>query len=118
MKLFLLPAVTLVLLIQACGPSAKNKPVANAVPACIQQKIDSIQSLPRFNPPAKVDEYLWKGSKVYLFSADCCDQPSPLYDSACNYLCAPVGGFTGKGDMRCPDFSNATHLRVVWKDKR
>ncbi len=117
MKLILLfPAICLV--IQACSTSGKSQSSSDPVPACIQQKIDSIKALPRFNPPAQVDEYAWNGRKVYLFSANCCDQYSPLYDSACNYLCAPVGGFTGKGDMRCPDFKNATHLRLVWKDDR
>ena len=90
---------------------------ANEIPSCIQQKIDQIKALPQWNPPAEVNEY--KGKHVYLFSADCCDQFNQLFDSTCNYLCAPSGGITGKGDMKCTDFSSAAQfVKLVWKDSR
>lgn len=86
---------------------------------CIQEKIEAIKAQPRWNPPAQVDEYLYNGKKVYLFSSDCCDQYNILYDAECNYICAPSGGLTGKGDGKCTDFKEtAQHLRVVWKDPR
>ena len=90
-----------------------------AIPVCIQQRIDSIKKEPRWNPPAQVDEYEYKGRKVYLFSSNCCDQFNPLYDSDCNYICAPTGGITGRGDGQCTDFnSTAQHIRLIWKDER
>jgi hypothetical protein len=92
---------------------------AQSIPLCIQGKIDSIKSLPKWNPPAEVHEYIFRGKRAFLFSADCCDFPSPLFDSACNYICAPYGGYTGKGDMQCPEFDKeAKKVRIVWKDSR
>jgi hypothetical protein len=92
---------------------------AQTLPSCIQQKIDSIKNQPKWNPPAEVNEYVYNGKTVYLFSADCCDQYNVVYDAQCNYVCAPSGGITGKGDRKCEDFNTAAKLiRVVWKDER
>ena len=89
------------------------------VPTCIQKKIDSIKQQPVWNPPAEIDEYLYAGKKVYLISARCCDFYSIAVDGNCNYVCAPSGGFTGKGDRKCIDFADKAKLvRVVWKDER
>ena len=88
-------------------------------PACIQQKIDQIKAQPKWNPPAEVNEYMYQDKKVYLFSSNCCDQYNMLYDENCNALCAPSGGFTGRGDGKCADFNDkAKHVRLVWKDER
>ena len=89
------------------------------IPSCIQQKIDQIKAVPKWNPPAEVNEYIYQGKQVYLFSADCCDQFNELFDSNCKYICAPSGGITGKGDMKCNDFSStAQFVKLVWKDPR
>ena len=93
--------------------------ITQSIPACIQQKIDSIKQLPVWNPPAEVYEYSYGERTVFLFSADCCDRPSTAVDSNCNYVCAPSGGFTGKGDRKCVDFfEKAKLVRLVWKDER
>ena len=89
------------------------------IPACIQQKIDQIKKEPKWNPPAEVHEYNYQGKKVFYFSSNCCDQYNIVYDENCNYLCAPSGGITGKGDGKCVDFNeNAKEVRLVWKDER
>ena len=89
------------------------------IPSCIQKKIDSIKAVSKWNPPAEVNEYIYQGKHVYLFSADCCDQYNELSDSNCNYICAPSGGITGSGDMKCPDFrSSAKFVKLIWKDPR
>jgi hypothetical protein len=94
-------------------------PLETSEPSCIQRRIDSIKQQPVWNPPAEVHEYEYNGKKVYLFSANCCDQFNTLMDANCNYVCAPSGGFTGKGDRKCNDFyDTAKHLRLVWKDER
>ena len=90
-----------------------------AIPKCIQTKIDSLKKVPRFNPPAEVNEYTYNGKRAFLFSSDCCDNYNVLLDENCNYICAPSGGFTGKGDMKCTDFTEKAKLvKVVWKDER
>ena len=87
--------------------------------SCINRKIAAIKAQKKWNPPASVTEYLYKGKTVYLFSSNCCDQFNYLYDKECNKICAPSGGITGNGDGACPDFSDSAKLiRVVWKDNR
>jgi hypothetical protein len=90
-----------------------------SVPVCIKAKIDSIKKLPLWNPPAEIYEYEYKGSKVYMLSAPCCDFFTTVVDANCNYICAPTGGFTGQGDRKCPQFIvDAKKLRLVWRDER
>ena len=87
--------------------------------SCINRKIGLIKSKAKWNPPAQVNEYLYQGKHVFLFSADCCDQFEELYDEDCNLLCSPFGGISGQGDGRCNDFrTQAQHIRLVWKDGR
>jgi hypothetical protein len=91
----------------------------NSIPVCIQQKIDQIKKEPKWNPPAEVHEYSYNGKRVFYFSSNCCDQYNEVYDENCNYVCAPSGGYTGKGDMKCADFKeNAKEIRLIWKDER
>ena len=115
MKHYLFTAV--ILLNVAFQKCRKNE--APQIPSCIQAKIEEIKRQPRWNPPAQVEEYLYKGKRVFLFSSNCCDQFNPLYDDQCNYICAPSGGITGKGDRKCEDFQQqAQYVRLVWKDER
>jgi len=91
----------------------------DTVPVCIQQKIEQIQKEPKWNPPAEVNEFSYEGKQVYLFSSPCCDQYNNLYDRECNLICAPSGGYTGKGDRKCMDFfEKAKLVKLVWKDQR
>ncbi len=92
---------------------------ATGIPLCIQKMINDIKAQPRWNPPATVYEYMYNGRKVFLFSADCCDQFSTLYAADCQLICAPYGGITGKGDGKCTDFDSAAkEVKLVWKDER
>lgn len=122
MKIILLLLSFTVLASETCDKKKKISQTSTdgqSIPACIQAKIDSIKKLPRFNPPAEVNEYLYNDKKVFLFSSNCCDQFNLLFDENCNYVCAPTGGITGKGDMKCTDFTEIAKLvRLVWKDPR
>lgn len=102
------------MLAQTCGKKAQN-----SLPSCVQDRIEAIKKEPRWNPPARVTEYRYEGRTVYLFSSNCCDQYNELWDSECKYICAPSGGFTGKGDQKCTEFEEKAELvKVVWKDER
>jgi uncharacterized protein DUF6970 len=102
-----------------CRKEGKNCGCLPGIPSCVQARIDEIKKEPKWNPPAEVNEYLYNGKTVYLFTADCCDQFITLVDANCNTICAPSGGITGGGDGRCPDFyEKAQHVRLVWKDSR
>jgi len=99
--------------------AATCRKASQSIPVCIQQKINEIKAQPKWNPPAEVNEYLYNGKRVFLFSANCCDQYTMLYDENCISLCAPSGGITGRGDNRCADFAEKGKLvRLVWKDDR
>ena len=108
----------LAVLLPFAAGSDCNKP-KQVTPSCIQQKIDVIKAQPKWNPPAEINEYLYNNQHVYLFSSPCCDQFNMLYDESCNAICAPSGGFTGRGDGKCAGFrDSAKHVRLVWKDER
>jgi hypothetical protein len=99
---------------QRCSKTAQP-----TIPTCIAEKIEAIKREPRWNPPAEVTEYRYNGKRVFLFSSNCCDQYNTVVDERCNYICAPSGGITGKGDRQCTDFAERAELvRVVWKDER
>ena len=105
-----------------CGNKKEKEAVAGesdttALPACVQKLIDDAKKEDPPMPPVQVDEYLYKGKKVYLFTAQCCDFYNMVYDDSCKNLCAPSGGFTGRGDGKCPDFdSTAKLVRTIWKN--
>jgi hypothetical protein len=101
------------------GSTCKKAQEKLSIPSCIQKKIDEIKAQPKWNPPAEINEYIYQDKHVYLFSSNCCDQYNMLYDENCNPICAPSGGFTGRGDGKCTDFNEkAKKLRLVWKDER
>ena len=113
MKIFFV-LLTLIVTANNC-----NKNLDDDIPKCIQNKIAKIKSQPKWNPPARVEEYIYNGNKVFLFSSNCCDQYSELYDENCNLLCAPSGGISGGGDGKCNEFfTSATLVKLVWKDER
>ncbi|MBB1285485.1 hypothetical protein HRH25_13960 [Flavisolibacter sp. BT320] len=93
--------------------------VGKSLPSCVQARIEAIKKEPRWNPPATVTEYRYEGRTVYLFSSPCCDQYNELWDTDCHYICAPSGGYTGRGDEKCTGFKDkAERVKGVWKDDR
>lgn len=51
--------------------------------------------------------YEVNGKVYYQALAPCCDQFNPLYDERGHFVCAPSGGYTGRGDGQCPDLREA-----------
>ena len=43
-----------------------------------------------------------QGRVAILLAAPCCDHFNPLFDEKGHKICAPSGGFAGRGDGRCP----------------
>lgn len=103
------------------GSGANNvspeAPTKDSIPACVRKLIDDAGKEIPPNLPVQVDEYIYTGKKVFLFTAQCCDQFDVVYDESCKRICAPSGGITGKGDMTCNDFSEkAKFVKNVWKN--
>jgi len=46
---------------------------------------------------------IYAGKPAYLIASPCCDKFDYLYDTRGIIVCAPSGGFTGRGDGSCPD---------------
>ncbi len=106
---------------KAATAASQAAPAARAdcPPAKLEAKIAELKTQPKANPAYEVWEYKYQGQKVYLISAPCCDNYATLYDACLNVLCAPSGGFTGRGDGLCPDFNEkATDKKLVWRDPR
>jgi hypothetical protein len=115
MRLLLATSIISVML-SAC---AGTKNVQDSVPSCITDMITKFKSEIRQNPPRSITQYSWNGRKVYYVTSPCCDQFNVVYDSACNVLGSPDGGFTGKGDGKLPGFADkATDAKLIWKDER
>jgi hypothetical protein len=96
--------------------SVIEMPDANAVmPKCIKTKIDSFKLKEAHEKPQRVIEYMYKGKKVYYVVMPCCDFYNEVYDDKCNFLGAPDGGFTGKGDGKIPDFfTEVKNEKLIW----
>lgn len=92
-------------------PEVINVPV----PTCIKNKIDSFKLKEAHEKPQRVLAYKYKGKTVYYVVMPCCDFYNEVYDDKCNFMGAPDGGFTGKGDGKIPDFFEiATNEKLVW----
>lgn len=90
----------------------------DSIPVCLQALIENGRKENPPTSPVQIDEYIYKGKTTYLLTAQCCDFFNELYDTGCMKICAPTGGFTGKGDGQCPDFEKEAKLvRTVWKEK-
>ena len=96
-----------------------NEPAKDSIPACIRKIIRESGSHNQADTPTQIDEYRYKGKKVFLFSMPCCDQFNMLYDDKCKAICAPSGGITGRGDQQCADFKDsAKFVRKVWVNRK
>ena len=96
----------------------------DAIPPCIQDKLNEIISEPVWNPPAKLYRYQSLDDSAthfyYYFPQHCCDIMSDLYDDQCELLCHPNGGFAGFGWGTCPDDFDRwdANAEVIWEDQR
>jgi len=124
MKYLLLLLLVPILSASECGKKKNktadevvNQPTTDSIPPCLRKMITDLTKENPSDLPLKIDEYLYNGKTVYAFNAPCCDQFNMLYDDSCHAICAPSGGFTGKGDGKCPDFSKtATFIKLVWQN--
>lgn len=81
------------------------------VPNCVKKLIRDSNGTPQ-----SVWRYQYQNETVFLIIPVCCDQYISVYSSTCNFICAPSGGLTGKGDGKCPTFNDeATEGVIIWK---
>ena len=99
----------------ACSASKTAQNIRN-IPSCLEVKIKTMISDPNEGSPLSVSQYTYKEQTVYYMVSPCCDKYNVVYDSLCNVLGYPDGGFTGKGDGKMGDYyKEATNKKVIWQ---
>jgi hypothetical protein len=88
---------------------------APGLPAWLAARVADYDAQPARSAPAAVFELSYRGATAYLVTAACCDQFNPLYDARGVLICHPSGGFTGRGDGKCPaPLAPDAARREVW----
>jgi len=105
---------SIVLFISSC----ENLNLEPDTSSCVEKKIRKIKRAEVTNPPAAVWKWEVDTKTYYYFTSNCCDQFNYLFDSNCNEVCAPDGGFTGDGDGNCPEFIGTIEKTLIWQDDR
>ncbi|HNZ37767.1 MAG TPA: hypothetical protein PLS75_08510 [Candidatus Marinimicrobia bacterium] len=99
--------------------SCKYSTSPNENPDWVENLITKFQNEPVGNPPQSIWQYKYKGQIVYYIPAQCCDQFSTLYNAEGDIICAPDGGFSGRGDGECSDFfQERKNEKLIWQDSR
>jgi hypothetical protein len=135
---FLLPLAAASLLLAACAnpdkvAAAAALPVAPSViadtagnpppavhaapglPAWLAALVADYDAQPARTAPAAIHALPYLGGTAYLVTTACCDQFDPLYDGRGVVICHPSGGFSGRGDGRCPaSLPPPADRREVW----
>ncbi len=107
-----------IFIIFSCTSGKMNKS-SNAMPYCFSAKIESMKTDPSQGEPLSIIQYLYKGKTVYYMASACCDNYNVVYDSSCNVLGYPDGGFTGKGDGNMLNFyADASDKKVIWEKQK
>jgi hypothetical protein len=110
--------LSILIALGALGPAACSA-TPPAPDAWIETLIAGFEAEPVANPPHRIVRYRYDEKHVYYVPAVCCDQPSTLYDDQGQVVCQPDGGFSGRGDNRCPDFaSRRRDETLIWSDPR
>lgn len=106
-QLFALPAV--ILLTEASSED---------LPAFVQELIEEYETASDGHSRIEIWQYEYQGESVFylpLARILCCDVLSVLYSAEGDVMCWPDGGFTGRGDGKCPDFNSRRSEGVlVW----
>ena len=108
-------ALCSVLFFMSCAAHKKVQEVKE-LPPCLETKIETMSANSREGVPQSITRYLYKGQTVYYMLSPCCDKYNIVFDSDCNILGFPDGGYTGRGDGKMPDFhKKAVKDKIVWE---
>lgn len=92
------------------------------LPPFLQERIEEYEAASEGRWPFEIWQYEYRGERVFYLPLSrilCCDVLSILYDAEGEVICRPEGGFTGRGDGRCPDFDRRRSVGVlVWNPGR
>ena len=104
--------------LMACASNKIAKSVTE-IPSCLEEKIKTMASDPHEGSPLSLTQYSYKDQTVYYIVSACCDKFNIVYDSVCNVLGYPDGGYTGRGDGKMNNFKKgATNRKLIWEKKK
>jgi hypothetical protein len=91
---------------------------APGLPPWLAAMVADFDTQPAHTAPSTVHALPYLGGTAYLVSTSCCDQYDPLYDALGVVICHPTGGYTGRGDGKCPTpLPPAADRREVWRHR-
>lgn len=99
-------------------PSSSSSSAATppaSLPEWLRIKIGQYEALPADRAPLGIWRITHNGQPAYYSYSPCCDQYNPLFDAEGSEICNPSGGFTGRGDGKCPEpMDRGTKAALVW----
>ncbi|MDR6843220.1 DUF6970 domain-containing protein [Pseudoxanthomonas sacheonensis] len=122
----LVPAMTmfLAMLCASCAGSDSRSSAPSAprpdssttsLPEWLRLKIGEFETLPADRAPLGVWRITHNGQPAFYLLSACCDQYNPLFNAEGTEICNPSGGFTGRGDGKCPKpMDQGTKAALVW----
>ena len=88
------------------------------LPDWLRIRLADYDAQPGASAPRAVFEVRHGDGVAYYVQAGCCDQLDPLIDARGVLICYPTGGFTGRGDGKCPqDLALVKDRREVWRHR-
>lgn len=88
------------------------------LPEWLRIRLADYDAQPGAAAPRVVYEVRYGDGVAYYTKAGCCDQLDPLVDARGVLVCYPSGGFTGRGDGKCPGaLPPAADRREVWRHR-
>ena len=107
-----------ILLLSVLFVSCAEKKKLPTIPPCISERIEKYGNENNPGQP-QVFQYNYNGKKVFYIPSFMPDAFSDVLDSACNIICHPDGGITGKGDGKCNDFyQSRKDEKLIWKKEK
>jgi len=107
--------IVVLALLMSAGALAQDRVPRDSLPSWLVSKMKRYDRIPEEQAPLGIWQIIRQGQPAYFEIAPCCDQYNPLYDEKGQQICSPTGGFTGGGDMKCPNPADPrTAARLVW----
>jgi hypothetical protein len=100
---------------QRRSPTPPDPPSSASLPEWLRMKIGQFQALPADRAPLGVWRITHNGRPAFYLHSACCDQYNPLFSAEGSEICNPSGGFTGRGDGKCPQpMDRGTKATLIW----
>lgn len=110
--------ITIAIFIFSCSANKRVQDI-KVMPTCLEEKIKAMTSDTNQGSPVSITRYIYRRQTVYYMVSPCCDKFNIVYDSVCNILGYPDGGFAGQGDGKMHDFKKeASDEKVIWQIKK